>query len=178
MSTERFKTHNSDVTIFLDLENTLIVDWFDPTPINHSKFEKFICKHFFGMNTEDFADGHKVPVTIFSWAIDNQNDIESFNKVIRGIIEREFPIQIENIITRSHALSVAGRFMNRPILDLDDELLLGKERIFFEFCRGSDLQGRVVLFDDTASNLTLMHNSLFKPVQFFETVNPSQFPTV
>lgn len=178
MSIERFQFNNPNTTIFLDLENTVIVDWYDPTPINHSIFHRFIRDRFLGFTANDFLNGHKVPVTIFSWAIDNQNDIESFNKVIRGIIEKEFPIKIENIITRSHALSVAGKFMKRPTLDLDDEFLLGKERIFFEFCRGSDLQGRVVLFDDTASNLTLMHNSLFKPVQFFETVNPSQFPTV
>ncbi len=149
-------------TIFLDLEQTIIDDWFSGNGINHG-----IIRGIF--DTLGFEKNEVVDVEIFSWAIENMDDVEHFVFFMANRLEFEFNIRIVRIHTVQDVLREAGLFMNR-FLDLDDQLLLGKERIFLEFCRATQRRD-IALIDDVASNLTLTNEAGFS----FRTINPLKF---
>jgi hypothetical protein len=77
---------NQNWILLLDLEGTLIESWNEPDWIpNGDKVCKFLTGSWLGE-----PSGYKGRIGLMSWAVENEQDKQKFNKFLRPIIEEQF----------------------------------------------------------------------------------------
>lgn len=131
--------------IFIDLENTLIEDWDSMIPMfdNIRKVKDML--------------GSCECINIFSWAIFNDNDVETFNKHLRGLIEDSLVVKVKDVITMEKVKDVLGKSYGFKIEDEDFTTFINKETAFERYILQLVECGEIVdsvnmLIDDTVKD--------------------------
>lgn len=133
---------------FFDLEQTLIDSWENPVIINLEKVGEI-------MSRPDFDP----KVTIFSWAIWNDEDLVTAERVIYPMLEEVFGITIIDTITKEQLFKI----VKEKWFWLDEEDfgdMFDKERAFIEFCRLTKLKGSQFLVDDMVLDMKIVQENL------------------
>lgn len=130
--------------VFIDLEQTVIDDWWSATPINlHLRSE---------LSGKD--------VIIFSFALLNLQDKIEFNKRIKPEIEQVFGCKIIDAVLMSDVTKeIALKFNNLHFFDVVDEIdyrnTLGKQDLFLRYCQKFS-DSAIFLFDDMVDNIVVL----------------------
>lgn len=125
--------------IFLDLEGVIIDDWFSGEPTEHLPRIKAWL-------------GDAKEVGIFSFAIDNAEDVARFNQVFKPRIEAELGVKVVEVVTVAEVCRVMVK-VRRVSLDLNDvKQLYGKGPSFTEWIFATKCPGTFVLLDDNVTN--------------------------
>ena len=133
---------------FFDLEQTLIESWEEPFIINHEIVSEIISR-------PDFDN----KVSIFSWAIWNEEDLVTAKRFIYPKLEAEFGIEIIDTVTKEQLFKIVKE--KWFWLDEDDfGDMFDKERAFIEFCRLTKLKGNQYLVDDMVLDMKLTQENL------------------
>lgn len=128
--------------LFLDLEGTIINDWFEPFSINTNIIRNFISDIFSDLN-------------IFSFAINDKKDLEDFNLFLKSDIMERFERDIDLVPTVEDVKNIIFKNSN-TVFDIDEvKQIFGKERGFIEFCRNRTDDDGFILIDDVVENLCL-----------------------
>lgn len=134
--------------IFFDLEGTLINSWSDVSLCNIERVRNIIKEH--GI-TE---------ISIFSFAIDNENDVRTFEKDgFKNFIERAYEIKIVECPTTKEIMSVCLKYSGNLFDLFEFKSVWGKTRAFQEYCTALYKDTACMLIDDVVPNTTLyMHD--------------------
>jgi hypothetical protein len=133
---------------FFDLEATLIESWDNPVIVNRSKVGEIMSRPDFDHN-----------ITIFSWAIWDQRDLQIAQRNIYPMLEEVFGLNVVNTITRDQLFKI----VKEKWFWLDEEDfgdMFDKERAFIEFCRLSKLTGNQYLVDDMVLDMKLVQENI------------------
>jgi hypothetical protein len=132
--------------VYFDLEETVINNWFDCNLVNVHKVRSFI-KH---NNIEE--------IRIFSFAINNQADLDHFDKIMRSWLEQMFNIKIGHVIIEQE---VTKTIVDKYRVDFAEvHSILNKQFCFIEYATQNHSNEHVVLLDDQVSNLTIHNKDL------------------
>ena len=131
--------------LFLDLEMTLIKDWYDHTLIlkNVSIINEFIRK-----NKIEKA-------TLFSAAVWTKKESDAFNVNLKEFLEENLEVAIEVLLLEeAHQLVLDknGLIGENTAFACDTFLFEEKEEFFKQWLLASNAKGHFVLFDDTVEN--------------------------
>lgn len=124
--------------LFIDLEGTVINDWFDMVPVMVDTMREKI-------------GGHEVE--IFSFAVFNDEDLQRFNIDIKPTIEEVFGCKVVKCHTVEEIKAVVQKGTGLYLSITDFIQLFGKERAFQEFCLKEKVSG--TLFDDMVRDMTI-----------------------
>jgi len=131
--------------LFLDLELTLIKDWYDQTLIPHNV--EIIKK---------FIDEHQIERSVlFSAAVWTKSEGEAFNTELRVFLEEKLGISIEVLLLEeAHQLILNknGLIGENTAFACDTFLFEEKEEFFKQWLLATEAKGHFVLFDDTVEN--------------------------
>lgn len=133
----------SDIKWFLDLEMTLIESWDLPVLINQDRIKSLGIKE----------------AIIFSFAIWNEKDIDTFNNTMKHKIEQFFDINIVHVLSLVDIVKGVSNF--RPIIkdEFDLREFHTKESAFVDFIRGTDRSlVECVLVDDMVEEMEMVLN--------------------
>jgi len=131
--------------LFLDLELTLIKDWYDHTLIPHNI--KLIKKFILDNNIEN--------ATLFSAAVWTQKEADSFNDNLKDFLEEKLGITLDILLlTEAHKLILDKNNLSgeSTAFFCDTFLFDQKENFFKEWLLASEAEGHFVLFDDTVED--------------------------
>jgi len=146
-----YSMHKELDILFLDLEATVIESWEVPVLVNISKITQIL---------------HKLSprkIGIFSFAIWSDDDLHTFNRIIRPNIERELCISIsDDLIPTKRSIhkkiKEEGKevFLAKDFISFDDFTeLWSKDRAFIDWCRASFTDKRIILLDDIVTTCKL-----------------------
>jgi hypothetical protein len=127
--------------VFLDLEETLIISWDDPTFCNLQKLRKF------------FKDREVESFSVFSFAIWDEKDRVFFCNNLKDSCESALQSKVRSFPSVDDLVSIIGK-RNRISIDRHDLLqLFGKQNSFIEFCfneaeKNPNHDNHFVLIDD------------------------------
>ena len=126
------------VKVFLDLEETIIVNFNDPliTLCNVGKIRDFL------------QDLEVKEVTIFSFAIWDAKDLETFNSEIKPMIERGLNVKVVACPTTEEIRKTVLKRLLAHFNMHDFLSLWGKKRAFIEFVQEVEGEGEFILIDD------------------------------
>ena len=125
--------------IYLDLEGVIIDDWFNGNPTSHMP------------KIKAWLRGAK-EVGVFSFAIDNADDLRRFDKLFRPWIESSLGVRVVDVPTVADVARVMVK-VRRVSLGLNDvKQLYGKGMSFAEWVFATKGDGLFVLLDDNVSN--------------------------
>ncbi len=141
------------MNIFLDLEETIIKDWYTPNLLS-DKIE-FIKKEI--TSIERRFEEKVTKVIILSFAIINDIDLEIFERTLRFEIENALNLKIDDIwiCSKENLFELSRKRGVEPLAgDSVHELFLGnqKEEIFELITMNNFKEEISVLFDDTVTN--------------------------
>lgn len=136
--------------LWFDLEKTIVEEWEKPFIINEGKIREIIEK----------IDVRSI--SIFSFAVYNEKDIATFNRIIKPNIEKTFNVTIENIPTYQDILNTIKNGYKGTHFDEEDfHAFWTKGRAFIDYIRFSTFnKGSHILFDDMVDNWDIEHRSL------------------
>ena len=131
--------------LFLDLELTLIKDWYDQTLIPHNIeiIKKFINEHRIERSV------------LFSGAVWTKSEGEAFNTELRVFLEEKLGISIDVLLLgEAHQLILNknGLIGENTAFACDTFLFEEKEEFFKQWLLATEAKGHFVLFDDTVEN--------------------------
>lgn len=138
------------MNIYLDLEETVIDDWFTQSFLNNKieKIKIIIKKLSEKYNTD-------INLILFSAAVCDDNDIKEFETYIKPLLEKKLQLQFQEyfIFSNKNIFELAKRnkisvLPNDTIHDIFRNNI--KEEVFNLWCKGS--KGINVLIDDTVEN--------------------------
>jgi hypothetical protein len=125
--------------LFLDLEETLIMSWNNPTIINVEQIKKLI----FDISPDN--------IHIFSAAIWDSNDVDHFEKHLKDRLEKVFEIKISFVLSMEECKrKTSWATLNTDISEL--LLLIGKFRLFADVCKTLFKNSECFLIDDMCEN--------------------------
>ena len=141
------------MNIFLDLEETIIKDWFEPTLL--LKNIEFIKKTISEL-MDKFLD-FNLNITIFSFAIIDDKDLNIFKNTLQEAIERSLDIEINNVWVCSKEnlfkLSEKRGVLPLPSDSVNDIFLGNQKEEVFNLIVDFEHRGEIsILFDDTVKN--------------------------
>ena len=127
------------MTIFLDLEGTVIDEWKSNSVLLRANVEK-IRNFLIGLNIKE--------VNIFSAALYNQEEVKTFINRDKSWLENQLGIIINKIISVEEMVEQSK--WHSVIFDAPWEALLmvGKERLFEDWCV-ANMTGKCILIDDS-----------------------------
>ena len=141
--------------VFLDLEGTIITDWFDALIIRDDVLAEW--------KQALMAKESEVTFGIFSYAIHDQNDIQYFCANMLPWIERRLGIKIdeENIIPVSTMRRIVLQLNRDNYTVKEFTQLVTKQTAFEAFVRHSNKENSSwALVDDTVHDKTIVDHSL------------------
>ena len=138
------------LNVFLDLEETVIKDWFEPFELTMNvmfvKEQVEVLKKRFGQN---------VSFHVFSFAVSDERDLEVFNEELRPWLESEFG-EVESCFMASNENLfdlAAKKGLARSDMDMPSDLFGNmKSEAFEEFVKLNHKNEVNVLFDDVVEN--------------------------
>lgn len=142
------------VHLFLDLEETLIIDWFNP--ILKTENIKIIKK---------FIKENKIKkATMFSAAIWKHKEKEEFDKKFKLLLEEVLEIKLE-VLVLEEAFSIVIKknnicAVNNAFLSSEIFLFNQKEDFFKQWLLATKQKGTFVLFDDTVEDSVFMNKNI------------------
>ena len=160
----------SKLNIFLDLEETVIDDWYSCNFLDH-KIDtindkiKSLSIDFLS----EIAQDRNINLILFSAAVCNENDLNIFNKQIKPILEKklEFKFSSEFLFSDENWIKLANKNGIKVLQDdnMQDIFNLNiKEQIFELIAIKNEVN---ILFDDTVDN---------KITQLFDTMEFNKKP--
>ena len=139
---------------FWDLEDTCMTTWGDGCLINVSKLQDWVEKN------------NVTEITIFSFAIWNDADVERFNHEFKSKLERAFNVKVVDVVKAETVHEVVCHAM-RAAFTLSEFLSLwGKKRSFMEYCAITLKDCTAVLLDDCVPNMTVHMHDLNLVVEY------------
>lgn len=126
--------------LFIDLEETIIRSWHDPTLCN-VEFVKNIIRE------EKVEEIH-----IFSFAIFNQKDMDYFESNLKPFLETVLGVKILSWMSISELNKVIRRFTSVVLEDWELTDVWGKFRCFQDYCRAQFTNSDCILVDDVTPN--------------------------
>jgi hypothetical protein len=128
--------------LFLDLEETIIHSWYDPTLCNVDFVKKII-------DTEKADEVH-----IFSYAISNQFDKDHFATNLKPFLESVLNVKIRSWMSIRDLNKILRKFSSVAVDDSELIDLWGKLRGFQDYCRSEYKNAECILVDDVVPNST------------------------
>lgn len=128
--------------LFLDLEETIIISWYNHTLCNVD-FIKDIIK----------AEGVE-EIHIFSFAIANQFDQDVFSTQLKPFLESVLNVKIRSWPSIARINKVLRSFTGVVMEDYEMPNIFGKFRAFQEYCRAEYKNTKCILVDDVTPNST------------------------
>jgi hypothetical protein len=123
--------------LYLDLEETIIAGWDNPTFINSAKIRKYL------------RDNRVKEVIIYSFAIQNDCDRESFNFHLKERIEEYFNISVIQVLTLLEIMEVVKKYDRIQYSDTYDFTQInGKYFSFLKYCLMENTGEISILIDD------------------------------
>jgi len=161
------------LNIFLDLEETVIDDWFSGIFLNHkidiikSKIEKFSIEF-----QKEIAQDKNINLILFSAAVCNQEDLEKFNKDFKGELENKlgFNFKSEFIFSNKNCFDLAKQNGIKPLNDdtIHDVFNWNiKEEIFNFLIKKNEVN---ILFDDTVKDKIIFEDLDFHNIKNAKTI--------
>lgn len=134
--------------VFVDLEETLIVSWFERVLCNVEKIKKF------------FKENNITEINIFSFAIDSQTDIIDFESPgFKDWLEREFEVKIISNPSTIEIMKVCFKHTGIRFDSLIEfKTMWGKTRAFHDFCQAQFNNCECLLLDDMVQNTTFINH--------------------
>lgn len=126
--------------MFLDLEETIIRSWHNPTLCNVDYLRYLL-------NIEKVTEVH-----IFSFAIWNQADKDHFSQQLKPHIEQALGVRIRSWVSVSEINKVIRQFTSTVLEDWELADVWGKLRAFQDYCRAQYKGMECVLIDDVVPN--------------------------
>ncbi len=133
---------------FFDLEETIITEFDNPLVINIEKVKLLQDKLELPEN-----------ISIFSFAIWDDNDRDRFNHIIKPMIESSFNFIVEDIPTIDEIIAVIKTKWPTILCREDFFEFFDKERAFIEFMRLTHPDESSMLIDDRVSDITFTFNN-------------------
>ena len=133
-------------SIFLDLEETIIQSWYDPTLVNVGRIKHTLHKVF------DIRE-----VGIFSFAVGNERDRETTIKYLVPVIERalEVTVDLNRIVTCEEMVQNSKELHGCHYESWADYInVVGKGGAFIDHCRLHQVGLNSILIDDCVRNST------------------------
>lgn len=131
--------------VFLDLEQTIILSWEDPELCNVEKISSLLI----ATNIKS--------VSIFSFAIWNEDDKKHFDFTLRPLIETALKVRVDSWPSVD---DMRREIMHKLGTDWDQHEFIsvwGKSRAFFDWCRMM-VKENALLIDDVVDDEILMNN--------------------
>lgn len=133
---------NKEKIIFLDLEETLILSWYDPIVLSVDFIKELL-------RNEGTSKVH-----IFSFAIANDTDKKTFELYIKKHIESHFDIEVLSWMSVDEIMREVYKH-NRIVLErYEFTTMWGKLKAFHDFCNVRYANSDCVLVDDDVPNST------------------------
>lgn len=127
------------IHLFIDLEETVIDDWYNKNFINIDKIKDMI-KY---LNPDHLH--------IFSAAVWDLDDVNEFNNKLRDNLEILLKRKIDQVISMEYAKKCSNWVSyDMPIQEL--LLAIGKFRLFIDFCKHTIRNCFCILLDDMCDN--------------------------
>jgi hypothetical protein len=133
----------SEPLYFLDLEQTLISSWRDPTPINLQLRNILLGKE----------------VYIFSFAVITAYDLSYFNYNIRSEVKEAFGVKIKEVILMSQVLVETERKVFTPTDAITVLNEIGKQELFLKYISCKFSKQVVHFWDDMVEDLSIKDKS-------------------
>jgi len=155
------------MNIFLDLEETIIEDWFNPFFLEN-KIEK-IKKDIFLLKEINDIEDDEINLILFSFAVTNKHNEEIFIKTLKKEIEEMFNSKFIKIykFNKEFIFSILEKSWKIKTLptDMISDILMGNEKeTLFEIIALNDFKNEInILFDDTVKTTKkeIFEKSLF-----------------
>lgn len=134
--------------VFLDLEETIIVSWHNPTLINVRAIKTWIDRMVVRPTT----------VNIFSFAIHNDTDRDVFVKHgIQRMIEEALELEVDEVLTVPEAMKIVTSWNGLHFDGVTDFIqVMGKHGAFEKVCLARESNCKCVLVDDAIPNRTIL----------------------
>lgn len=146
--------------VFIDLEETIIESWYNPLLMNVIKIKNIL-------STLEVSS-----VDIFSAAIWNDTDKQIFLLQMKEAIERVLGIKIINVISMED-VHVQTQWKQAKFESICEMIaLIGKKRMFEDWCREKHFNEHCVLVDDSFGNSFLHNCDSGGIVQVIDVNNP------
>jgi hypothetical protein len=160
------------LNVFLDLEETVIDDWFSCCFLNH-KIEKIknLINQFSLEFLKEKSNKNNINLVLFSAAIINEKDLEEFNNSIKPILEENFELDFKEIIMFDNK-TIFGLARECGIKPTNEDTIHDifmfniKEEVFNLVAKKNEIN---ILFDDTVQNKVCFEGSFFKKNEEIKT---------
>ena len=141
------------VNLFLDLEETLIIDWYNHTlkPENITIIKEFI------------KENKIKKATMFSAAIWTKKEEDFFNENLKEFLENKLEVKLDVLRLEDAFDSVVnknGLIGTNSSFFCDIFLFNQKEEFFKQWLLATKQKGTFVLFDDTVEDSVFMNKDL------------------
>lgn len=142
---------------YLDLEDTIIKSWDNPTIINYSKIRNYLSNNIVK------------EIGIYSFAIHNEKDLKDFNLDLKEQIEELLQVKIVKVLTVPEIMKVVKIYENLKYDSMYDFIQMnGKYFSFLKFCQVQHSREISTLIDDAVPNSITSFSS---PNCVIQTVN-------
>jgi hypothetical protein len=143
----------NEINLFLDLEETLIKDWFNHTLLP-DKVE----------NIKNFAKKNNIKkATMFSAAIWTESEKNLFEKNLKTFLEKNLELKLD-VLLLEEAFDIVvkknGIIAENSAFFCDIFLFSQKEEFFKQWLLASNKKGIFVLFDDTVEDSVFINKNL------------------
>jgi hypothetical protein len=138
--------------LFLDLEDTIIKSWDNPTLINVDAIREWIDQSF---ETDD------VTISIFSFAIWNEKDKADFvSRGTRAAIEKALNVEVTEWLSVEEMQQIIEEWSGFRYVDRTDFMQLhGKHDAFIKVCLAREEKTTCVLIDDAVPHRTVIDHA-------------------
>lgn len=136
-----------DIEIFFDLEETLINDFEEGFIRNLNPIKIFL------------ENNNIKEINIFSFAIWNDDDLETFDKWHRKGIEDNFDIIIKDVFTVENIAKEILKLTGLSLEVTEVITMFGKEKSFMDFVKSKNFSKSVLVDDMIETGLFLRKNS-------------------
>lgn len=151
----------STLKVFLDLEDTIITDWFNSE-----------LKNFHAVKT--FLKEHQITnVWIFSFAIWDARDADIFDRKMKSWLEREYEIEIDGVVTVDEMEKTILWKQGMEFTTSEFLSVWGKQRAFHDYITLTQPEGEFLLIDDMVQSST---TTIPKSKQTIDFLNVLEIP--
>lgn len=132
--------------VCLDLEETIIVSWHSPVPCNTPRIKALLQEH------------QPEELIVFSFAIDNQKDINRFNKFLKEWLESLLGFKFTRVPSSQEIMQICFNHTGNHFELFEFKSVWGKMRAFHDFCNASFQDAECILIDDVVQNTTFINH--------------------
>ena len=142
---------------FFDLEQTLMESWECPVPMNKQLVDEW---------KENFSISE---IFIFSFAIWDEKDKETFNSQMKWRLEKFFGFTIVDVVTKDEVFQTIKNHRKIAMDEHDFTDFFNKENSFLEWARIKFEDDKIFLFDDMVSNMSVTDSDKQLEINFIKS---------